>query len=109
MTGRHTRLIRGATLAAGAAGLSVAGPGPGVPSLGPGVASAHNVASDADRAVELYDAMQRHFYLGASQGYLYNETSPRGRSNPYAYLWPFYEAMAATIDLAGVSPQFAST
>jgi hypothetical protein len=51
---------------------------------------------------ELYAAMQANYYLGAVQGSLYNETSPRARSNPYAYLWPFYEAMAGTIDLFGI-------
>ncbi len=70
--------------------------------LEPSVASAHDVRGNRARAGELYTAMQSNYYLGTSQGSLYNETSPRARSNPYAYLWPFYEAMAGTIDLFGV-------
>ena len=106
MTDRHTRrafVTRSVKLAAGATTLSVLGSG-SVLGIGfrPTVASAHNVSGNRARAGELYAAMQTNYYLGASQGSLYNETSPRARSNPYAYLWPFYEAAAGTVDLYGV-------
>jgi hypothetical protein len=68
----------------------------------PRIVSAHDVLGNRARVGELYAAMQANYYLGMSQGSLYNETSPRARSNPYAYLWPFYEAMAGTIDLFGI-------
>jgi hypothetical protein len=68
----------------------------------PPVARAHDVSGNRARVGELYATMQANYYLGTSQGSLYNETSPRARSNPYAYLWPFYEAMAGTIDLFGI-------
>jgi Glycosyl hydrolase family 76 len=64
------------------------------------VASAHNVAANVDRAVELYNAMQKNFYQPDSK--LYLETRPQRNGNQYAYLWPFYEAMAGTVDLAGI-------
>jgi len=98
---RRAFIAQTARLAVGATALAALGRGVESP-LGPAVASAHNISGNALRASELYTAMQTNFYLGASQGYLYNETSPRARSNPYAYLWPFYEALAGTIDLSGV-------
>jgi Glycosyl hydrolase family 76 len=104
MTERQSRrafIARSAGLAAGAATLSLVGSGVQA-AVGPAVASAHNVSGNKARAGELYTAMQSNYYLGAAQGSLYNETSPRAKSNPYAYLWPFYEAMAGTIDLYGV-------
>ena len=86
-------------------GLGVAAAVGLLPALGirsePSVASAHDVSGNRARVSELYAAMQANYYLGTAQGSLYNETSPRARSNPYAYLWPFYEAMAGTIDLFG--------
>src|SRR6266496_1934784 len=100
MTERSTRrvfLLRSAGLATGLAALPLLSS-----TAKPPVASAHNVTGNAARASELYTAMQTNYYLGAAQGYLYNETSPRARSNPYAYLWPFYEATAGTIDLSGL-------
>src|SRR6266496_179274 len=103
MTERSTRrvfLLRSAGLATGLAALPLLSS-----TAKPPVASAHNVTGNAARASELYTAMQTNYYLSASQGYLYNETSPRARSNPYAYLWPFYEAMAGTIDLSWLPGQ----
>ena len=45
------------------------------------------------RAIASYVAMQRAYYVPAVQLYL---------GNPYAYLWPFTHALAATIDIAGL-------
>lgn len=107
-TARHPRrdfLARGARLAVGAATLSLLEAG-FESAVGPAVARAHNVSGNAARASELYTAMQTSFYLGPSNGSLYNETSPRARSNPYAFLWPFYEATAGTIDLFGLGAGF---
>jgi hypothetical protein len=104
MTERHSRrafIARSACVAAGAATLSVFGSGV-QGAVGPSLASAHNVSGNRARVEELYAAMQANYYLGVRQGSLYNETSPRARSNPYAYLWPFYEAMAGTVDLHAV-------
>ncbi len=104
MNERHTRrafLARSVSMAAGAAALPLLGADLGA-GLGARVASAHNVSGNKSRAVELYAAMQTNYYLGLAEGSLYNETSPRGKSNPYAYLWPFYEALAGTVDLYGV-------
>jgi hypothetical protein len=104
MTERHPRrafIARSARLVGGAATLSVFGSGVQA-AVGPSVASAHNVTGNKARASELYSAMQANYYLGTARGSLYNETSPRARSNPYAYLWPFYEAMAGAVDLYAV-------
>jgi len=92
---RRTFLGRGAAVAAGLVALPALDTG-----FGPTVANAHNVSGNAARARELYAAMQKNFYLSDSK--LYLETSPRARSNPYAYVWPFYEALAGTIDLLGI-------
>ena len=98
---RRTFIARSARLAAGAATLSIFGSGVEA-AVGTSVASAHNVSGNRARAGELYTAMQTNYYQGTAQGSLYNETSPRAKSNPYAYLWPFYEAAAGTVDLYGV-------
>jgi hypothetical protein len=92
---RRVFIARSASLAAGATTLSVLGAG-----FRPTVASAHEVAGNANRAVEIYNAMQKYFYLPDSK--LYLETHPQKNSNPYAYLWPFYEALAGTLDMAGL-------
>src|SRR5919199_6057470 len=55
---------------------------------------------DRDRAVLSYQALQRYFYLPATK--LYRETYPPDESTPFAYLWPFSQAMAGTLDLAGL-------
>jgi hypothetical protein len=94
---RRTFVARSVGLAAAVGALSLVGLPPEAPA-----ARAHNVGGNRARAGELYGAMQASYYLGASQGSLYNETSPRARSNPYAYLWPFYEAAAGTVDLFGI-------
>jgi len=94
---RRTFVGRSVGLATAIVALPALGLGSEIP-----VARAHNVNGNRARAIELYTAMQANYYLGASQGSLYLETSPRAKSNPHAYLWPFYEAVAGTVDLYGV-------
>jgi len=53
------------------------------------------------RAIASYEAMQRYLYLPDVK--LYKEQYPeQPGQNPYSYVWPFSQAMAATIDLAGI-------
>jgi hypothetical protein len=88
MTGRHSRRVfvaQCARVAAGAATVAAFGGGFQA-AVAPSVANAHNVSGNKARANELYMAMQSNYYLGATAGSLYNETYPRARSNPYAYL-----------------------
>jgi hypothetical protein len=63
--------------------------------------SAAKVVSSADRADAAYKAQQSYFYVSNGSS-LYRETSPRS-GNLYSYLWPFSQAMAATLDLYGIS------
>lgn len=99
MSEHHSRRVflrRSAALATGLAALPLLSD-----AARPQVADAQSGREDAARASELYAAMQKNFYLADSK--LYLETSPRARSRPYAYLWPFYEAMAGTVDLYGLN------
>lgn len=53
------------------------------------------------RAVQTYDALQKHLYQGAGHHGLYQEKTPRGSTdNAHSYLWPLREAAAATVDMA---------
>ncbi len=74
--------------------------------LAPATAPASGTTSGsvwAERATELYAALQRYLYLGADQHHLYQERYPHeDTDNAYSYLWPMREATAATIDLAVV-------
>jgi hypothetical protein len=54
----------------------------------------------AQRAVAAYQAMQRYFYLPSAQ--LYIDPYPHSGGNPYSYLWPFSQAMVATLDVIGL-------
>jgi hypothetical protein len=72
-------------------------------SLGPaasGVAASSKQGPNVDRAVRSYQAMQQYLYLGDPP--LYLEEYPQAGGNPYSYVWPFSQAMAGTIDLAGI-------
>ncbi|HVC69613.1 MAG TPA: glycoside hydrolase family 76 protein [Acidimicrobiales bacterium] len=53
---------------------------------------------DQQRAIASYEALQQYLYVPASQ--LYVAPAPT-TSNPFAFLWPFTNAMAATDYLAG--------
>ena len=74
-----------------------------VASLGPaasGVAGSSKHSPNIDRAVRSYQAMQQYLYLDDPP--LYLEEYPYTGGNPYSYVWPFSQAMAGTIDLAGI-------
>ncbi len=58
----------------------------------------NDTARNRERAVVSYTALQRYFYQATPQ--LYRETYPYTSGNPYAYHWPFGQAVAATVDMA---------
>ena len=71
--------------------------------LGPGVSSAAGTSKQSvnvARAIASYRAMQTYFYVGDQ--HLYTEQHPNDGNNPYSYVWPFSQALAATIDLSGM-------
>jgi hypothetical protein len=54
---------------------------------------------DAARALAGYEAMQQSFYIPGSGLYA---------GEPYSYLWPFSQALAATVSVSNISGQAAS-
>lgn len=54
---------------------------------------------DAARALLAYAAMQQNFYIPGSGLY---------EGEPYSYLWPFSQALAATVSVSNISGQAAS-
>jgi hypothetical protein len=54
---------------------------------------------DAARALAGYEAMQQNFYIPGSGLYA---------GEPYSYLWPFSQALAATVSVSNISGQAAS-
>jgi Glycosyl hydrolase family 76 len=54
---------------------------------------------DAARALVAYQAMQQNFYIAGTGLYA---------GEPYSYLWPFSQALAATIGVSNISGQAAS-
>ena len=64
------------------------------------VAGSSKQSPNIDRAVRSYQAMQQYLYLDDPP--LYLEEYPYTGGNPYSYVWPFSQAMAGTIDLAGI-------
>src|SRR5438477_3898656 len=48
---------------------------------------------DARRAADVYKALQRFYYVPQYKVY---------KGDPYAYTWPFSQALSATVALAGV-------
>lgn len=60
-----------------------------------------NGPKEIERAEAAYEALQQYFYQEESG--LYLEQYPKQEDdNPYSYVWPFSQALAATIDLSGV-------
>ena len=51
-----------------------------------------------ERAVRAYEALQRCFHRRITG--LYLETYPRQGGNRYSFIWPFSQALAATIDMS---------
>lgn len=70
------------------------------------MATTGHATGSLDRAVALYGAMQRYFYVPERK--LYRETYPHREGNPYSYLWPFTEALAAMTDVVGLGAVDAS-
>ncbi|HYX88607.1 MAG TPA: hypothetical protein VE753_04510 [Gaiellaceae bacterium] len=54
--------------------------------------------TDAARAHASYAAMQRFFYRKAAR--LYAPAHPGIAARPYSHLWPFSQALAATVAIA---------
>jgi hypothetical protein len=70
----------------------------------PSVTSAQRAA--ATRAAATDASLQRHF--GTDHG-LFTETFPNTGDKPYAYEWPYSQAMVAAIDRAGIRSDSAAT
>ncbi len=71
-----------------------------VVALGADVAGADQERKNTNRAIASYDALQGYFYDEGTG--LYLEEYPRAGGNPYSYVWPYSQAMAGTVDLAGL-------
>ena len=64
-------------------------------------AAAQDHRTWTDRAVQAYDAMQTHLYLGGNGNKLYLESYPKQTGdNDYSYFWPMREATVATVGLS---------
>jgi Glycosyl hydrolase family 76 len=59
----------------------------------------HGLHGDAARALVGYQAMQQNFYIAGTGLYA---------GEPYSYLWPFSQALAATVSVSNISGQAAS-
>ena len=73
--------------------------------LGPGAvapAPARVAGTDALRAISSYAAMEKNF--SAPKGLLW-ETHPRVRGQGYAKLWPYSQALAATLSVVKLRPR----
>jgi transglutaminase-like putative cysteine protease len=64
-------------------------------------ATTTNQQTNANRAVAIYNAMQKYFYVQDGTS-LYRETDPWTGGKKYAYLRPFSRALVGTLALAGV-------
>jgi hypothetical protein len=64
-------------------------------------AATTNQQTNANRAVAIYNAMQKYFYVQGGTS-LFRETYPWTGGNKYAYLWPFSRALVGTLALASV-------
>jgi Glycosyl hydrolase family 76 len=85
--GRSAAVVLGAPLLAG---------------LAPAEAGAEDDpgSRNAERAIAAYEAMQRQFYVAGVK--LYRETAPVSGGNAYSYVWPFSQALVATLLLSGL-------
>jgi hypothetical protein len=103
MNGDMTRravLARGAGLVAGTVAIPLLGATGWATSVAE-AAPTTNQQTNADRAVAIYNAMQKYFYVQGGTS-LYRETYPSTGGNKYSYLWPFSRALVGTLALAGV-------
>lgn len=57
--------------------------------------------TNANRAVAVYNAMQKNFFVQDGTS-LYRETYPWNGGNKYSYIWEFSRALVGTLALAGV-------
>jgi hypothetical protein len=57
---------------------------------------------NGERALIAYEAMQSYFYAGDGSS-LYRERAGARAGRSYAHLWPYTQALWATLDLAGLS------
>ena len=64
-------------------------------------ASSTSQQTNANRAVAVYNAMQKHFYVNDGTS-LYREVYPWTGGKKYSYLWEFSRALVGTLALAGV-------
>jgi len=97
---RRLLLVRGAGLVASAVAI------PFLTAGGQGVQLAEAAGlttqqTNANRAVAVYNAMQKYFSVQDGTS-LYRETYPWSGGNKYSYLWPFSRVLVGTLALAGV-------
>src|SRR5258708_2978947 len=103
---RRAVLLRGAGLVAGTLAIPLLG-ATGWAAPVAEAAAASNQQTNATRAVTVYNAMQKYFYVQGGTS-LYRETYPWTGGNKYSYLWPFSRALVGTLALAGVSTSYTS-
>src|SRR5438105_5789988 len=96
---RRTVLVRAAALLGGAA-LTAVEAHAGLVSVAE-AATLTSQQTNANRAVAVYNAMQKNLYVRGNTS-LYRETYPWSGGNNYSFLWPFSRAMLGTLALAGV-------
>ena len=100
---RRAALVGGLAAATGLGTASTAyagSPTAATPNTVTPTAGTPNAARYARRAEASYAALQRHFYDAETSFYL--EEYPRTGGNPWAYVWPFSQAMVATQVMAGI-------
>lgn len=93
--------VKNGTLGASTAALFGISTGTGSAQSNMGRSDRANGPKEAVRAEAAYEALQKYFYQEESG--LYLEQYPKQENdNPYSYVWPFSQALAATIDLSGI-------
>ncbi len=97
---RRAALARAARLVAGILAIPPLGATGSAASVAEAAATT-NQQTSADRAVAVYNAMQKNFHVQGGTS-LYRETYPWTGGNKYSYLWPFSRALVGTLALAGV-------